>query len=388
MSNKNGLHQLFAHSAQRLVLLDWMTQRATFEGESRLATVFSNLRELEEIQTMGHLDFLLKDAPLFNSPLGSAKENMNLMQEQIAKDIQSVFPSIRQFLLDNDQHDVEDWLNSVVRQNIEMLRTVKESNVAQHHTQLKSTPPTKESVVEHFTDRAEKYDNSSHWCTDEALKERVLSILNPSTNHTVLDVACGTGLVSKWFHKNVMKVTGVDITEAMYLQAKSRLDEFLVGPGESLPVNDDQFDIAISRQGIQFMNDSEAIKEMARAVKPGGRVCAINLCAYGESDKEEYFEILRLRNPVRRNFYLKEDLQKLFEESGLIDIEVHLHISAEDVDIWSDNGAISETRREDIRNIYRNATKQFNQYHNVQSNNSQFLDNMLFAIVVGYKPVE
>ena len=37
MSENKGLHQLFAHSAQRLVLLDWLAQRAHFEGEADVA---------------------------------------------------------------------------------------------------------------------------------------------------------------------------------------------------------------------------------------------------------------------------------------------------------------------------------------------------------------
>lgn len=386
-----NLHTLFAHSAQRLVLLDWMAQRASFEGNTALAQLFIQLRELEDIQVMGHLDFLLKDAPLLGSALGSPEKNLELMADQIASDLEQFFPTLRETLLDDNQHDVEDWLNSVVRQNVEMIRVIRESQVAHHHSELVVAPPSKNDVVEHFTERAERYDRSSHWCTDTVLKERVLNILQPKTTDMVIDVACGTGLVSKWFHGTVQQVTGVDITEAMYSQAKDRLDIFLVGPGEALPVSDAQFDIAISRQGIQFMDDAAAVREMARAVKPGGLVCVINLCAYGDSDKEEYFEILRLRNPVRRNFYLKSDLVSLFERAGLENVTVHEHVSPEDVDVWSDNGAISESRREAIREIYRSSSSAFAQHHHVQSlndNGSQFVDNMLFAVVVGTKPLQ
>ena len=98
---------------------------------------------------------------------------------------------------------------------------------------------------------------------------------------------------------------------------------------------------------------------MYRVVKPGGTVCVINLCAYGDKDKEEYFEVLRLRNPVRRNFYLREDMIRLYEQANLKNIVVHDHISDENVDVWSNNGAISEERREAIRNMYRNGSADF-----------------------------
>ena len=44
-------------------------------------------------------------------------------------------------------------------------------------------------------------------------------------------------------------------------------------------------------------------------------------------------------------------------EAGLVDVVVHDHISNEDVDAWSDNGAIPESRREAIREVYRNGSK-------------------------------
>ena len=88
----------------------------------------------------------------------------------------------------------------------------------------------------------------------------------------VLELTCGTGLVSQWFHGRVAHVLGVDITPAMFEQAKTRLDAFRVGPGEALPVEDGLFDIVVCRQGTQFMDDAAAIKEMARACKKGGVV--------------------------------------------------------------------------------------------------------------------
>ena len=138
--------------------------------------------------------------------------------------------------MEKDQRDIEDWLNSVERQNREFIRWIQEQLHPQHYTELKENPPEQDEVKHHFTERAERYDRSSHWCTDEVLRERVLDILQPQQDQVLLDVACGTGLVSAWFHKtHVKKVVGVDITEAMYLQAKERLDDFFVGAGESLP---------------------------------------------------------------------------------------------------------------------------------------------------------
>jgi hypothetical protein len=77
---------------------------------------------------------------------------------------------------------------------------------------------------------------------------------------------------------------------------------------------------------------------------------------------------------------------QLYEQANLKNIVVHDHISDENVDIWSNNGAISEERREAIRNMYRNGSTDFLSLHSVQSDDSKvFVDKMLFAIVVGQK---
>ena len=391
--SSSPLYELFSRSSQRMMLLEWMLLRAQFENNERRIQQLQHLQEQERIQCFGHLDFLQSKAPLIQKPLEGGDSDVEYFLDHIQKDLESLIPQSRQYFMENNQRDIEDWLNSVERQNQEFVMWIQEQLHPQHYTELKENPPPQEDVLHHFTERADRYDRSSHWCTDTVLKERVLEILQPQSNQVLLDVACGTGLVSAWFHKkHVQKVIGVDITEAMYVQAKDRLDEFFVGAGEALPFDDDSFDIVICRQGTQFMDDKVALREMYRVVKPNGVVCVINLCAYGEEDKEEYFEVLRLRNPVRRNFYLREDMLSLFQQAGFEDIVLHDHISNENVDIWSNNGAISEERREAIRNMYRNGSDAFLSHHRVQSkdentNKNTFYDQMLFAIVVGKKQV-
>jgi DNA gyrase subunit B len=240
-------------------------------------------------------------------------------------------------------------------------------------------------AVAHFTARAPRYNQSSHWCTDPELGAATFAALDPRPEHTLLDVACGTGLVSAVFKGKVAKVVGADITEAMFAQARPHVDELVVAPGEKLPFPDGTFDRVVCRQGIQFMRDGEAVAEMVRVLKPGGRVCLVHLCAYGPEDRDEYFEILRLRNDARRNFYLREDLARLLTGAGAVNVNVHDHVSIEDVDVWSNTGAITEEAREGIRRVYRNASPAFLRLHAAQVGD-RIVDHMLFGLAVGEKP--
>ncbi|MDD5757901.1 MAG: class I SAM-dependent methyltransferase [Desulfobulbaceae bacterium] len=246
---------------------------------------------------------------------------------------------------------------------------------------------SQDTVVSHFTARAYKYDASSKWCTDDDMLKTIVQCLAPAPDASVLDIACGTGLISRQFHKQVKQLIGVDITDAMFHKAKPLTDGLVKASAEVLPFKEGSFDIALERQGIQFMEAEEAVKEMARVTKPRGKVCLIQLCAYGTEDQEEYFEILRLRNPARRNFFMREDLANLLTAAGCVDVKVMDFISDEDVDRWADNGAIEDERRQKIHDIYRKATPGFNQYHAVTiAADGRIVDKMLFGIAIGTIP--
>jgi SAM-dependent methyltransferase len=99
----------------------------------------------------------------------------------------------------------------------------------------------------------------------------------------VLDVACGTGVVSRAAARRAGtsgSVTGLDLGEPTLAIARSIKQEEGAAPIEfrqsdaaALDVESDAFDIAICQQGLQFFPDRPAaLAEMRRALKPGGRL--------------------------------------------------------------------------------------------------------------------
>lgn len=249
---------------------------------------------------------------------------------------------------------------------------------------LPTMEPETSDVVEHFTARAGQYDRSSSWCTDPEMMQRMVELAAPRSTDLILDVACGTGLVSEAFRGKVAQIVGIDLTPAMTSHALNRVDTLVLGAAESLPFSDEQFDLTTCRQGIQFMDAALAVKEMVRVTKKNGRVIIISLCAYGEEDRKEYFEILHLRNPARRNFFVPAELSQLLQEAGCREVHVHNYVSDENIDVWSDNGAIPETNRERIRAIYRDASTKFRRLHQLQYlDDGHIIDRMLFVLAVG-----
>lgn len=242
-----------------------------------------------------------------------------------------------------------------------------------------------QDVVEHFKARAPGYDNSSTWCTDPAFLAKIVEIAAPKPSDELLDVACGTGLIAGAFRSHVRSITAVDLTDAMASVAARVLDTLVICPAENLPFPADKFDLTVCRQGIQFMDAPRAIAEMVRVTRPGGRVILVNLCAYGAEDRNEFFQILRLRNPARRWFFIPGDLDRLLREAGCVRVELHGWHSFEDVERWANNGAIDKARRDQIEKLYADASPHFRERHAIDpSVTSRILDRMLFIIAVGW----
>jgi SAM-dependent methyltransferase len=99
----------------------------------------------------------------------------------------------------------------------------------------------------------------------------------------VVDVGSGGGFDSLIAAKMVGPsgyVIGVDMTPAMLRKARTSATaagmqniEFREGFGEALPVEDDWADVVISNGVLNLMPDKDAaLREMARVLKPGGRL--------------------------------------------------------------------------------------------------------------------
>jgi len=101
-----------------------------------------------------------------------------------------------------------------------------------------------------------------------------------ASNHAVLDVGTGTGVVAITARRIGAKVTGLDLTPALLAQARESAalaghDDIAwhEGDAEALPFADASFDVVLSQFGHMFAPRPEvALSEMLRVLKPGGTI--------------------------------------------------------------------------------------------------------------------
>ncbi len=103
---------------------------------------------------------------------------------------------------------------------------------------------------------------------------------------SALDVASGTGKVAADLHDRAQpggRVLGVDLSPGMTAVAQRRYVDrsgltFVVGDALALPTDDGSFDAATIAFGMRNLPDyRQGFAEMARSVRPGGRVLCLEI---------------------------------------------------------------------------------------------------------------
>ena len=138
-----------------------------------------------------------------------------------------------------------------------------------------------------FDSIAEKYDRMNHGMSlgiDRLWRwrfvRRLAKQLEPGA--AVLDLACGTGDLTKALSNKGYHVTGLDISAEMmaigrekcrYLSPKPN---FVLGSAEQIPFPDASFDAVTIAFGLRnFDHRAQCLAEIRRVLKPGGRLAVL-----------------------------------------------------------------------------------------------------------------
>ena len=176
------------------------------------------------------------------------------------------------------------------------------------------------------------------WAEDLAKAAR----LQPG--ESVLDVACGTGTVTR--HAASLtgpsgKTVGLDVNPGMVEAARRQAAPdgvtitFHEASATEMPFPDDTFDVIVCQQGLQFMpNRPAALSEMARVLKPSGRLA---LSVWRPLDRQPFHRAWQAaqRNYLGNDFVPPgaawtlgnpEEVRQLVSEAGFHNVHIRLQI--------------------------------------------------------------
>ena len=183
-------------------------------------------------------------------------------------------------------------------------------------------------ILEQFTKQAVPFSQMQNHSP-----ELLLAAAGAGAGDTVLDVACGPGLMACAFAKVVRHVTGIDLTPAMIeqagvLQQSEGLANLTwhVGDVQPLPFAGASFSLVFTRYSFHHFLDPQAVlAEMVRVCAPGGRVVVVDVFTSSPEQAEEYNRMEKLRDPSHVRALALEELTGLVTQAGLRDVCTQLY---------------------------------------------------------------
>jgi len=169
--------------------------------------------------------------------------------------------------------------------------------------------------------------------THVPLYERVFAETRISSGIKLLDVGCGAGLAVQMASLMGAEVSGIDQSSQLLAIAEERSPrcEFHHGIMESLPFDNQTFDVVTGFNSFQFSSDlPNTLREVRRVLKPRGRL-AIGVFGRPEDcDAREYLDLVRELTQVPEEnapnpFALADEnhLRQLVSDAGFVPLHSH-----------------------------------------------------------------
>jgi len=97
----------------------------------------------------------------------------------------------------------------------------------------------------------------------------------------VLDLGCGTGALLRALEARQVTGVGADVSGAMLDRARAHRPDgtFVQLDGPELPFDDDSFDVVTSLLSWRYLDWDPVLLEIARVLRPGGRLLVVDMVA-------------------------------------------------------------------------------------------------------------
>jgi demethylmenaquinone methyltransferase/2-methoxy-6-polyprenyl-1,4-benzoquinol methylase len=211
--------------------------------------------------------------------------------------------------------------------------------------------PRKRHAAQLFSGLADRYDRvgaAMSFGQDPRWRRALVSFIDARPGMRILDVATGTGMVAFALAERGAEVIGLDQSEAMLGAARVRLQRapelasrlsFVLGEAEHLPYSDGEFDALSFTYLLRYVDDRAAtMRELARVVKPGGRIgmvefgvpgdpalrslwrihTRVGLPVLGRMVSRDWYQVGRFLGPNIEQFHVAEpDLPELWRRAGI-----------------------------------------------------------------------
>ena len=149
-------------------------------------------------------------------------------------------------------------------------------------------------------------------------------VANVEAGERMLDLACGTGALSRRVVQAVpdVEIVGVDLSSNMVDRARKKLDgeaavQFERADAHNLPFDEDAFDVVVCASTFHyFTHPSVVVGEVARVLRPDGRFVVLDWCRDFWTCRVMDV-VLRRLDPAHHDCYTVDEVTSLLKSAGL-----------------------------------------------------------------------
>lgn len=177
------------------------------------------------------------------------------------------------------------------------------------------------SSKDYFESVAGQWDAMRSQFFSDELRKQAVEAAGAVAGSVAADVGAGTGFVTEELLMRGAAVVAVDQSRSMLNEIDKKWGSTgrvrtVLGSEDDLRLADEAVQTAFANMYLHHVEDpARAVREMARIVRPGGRVVITDL-------DEHSFEFLRSEQHDRWLGFKREDVKRWLEESGLTDVHV------------------------------------------------------------------
>ncbi|MEE9274126.1 MAG: class I SAM-dependent methyltransferase [bacterium] len=223
---------------------------------------------------------------------------------------------------------------------------------------------------------------------------RSVEVLNPEGG-ALLDIATGAGHTAFAMAGRCERVIASDLTEGMLASARKLAAEkgvenasFLRGDAESIPVRDGALDYVSVRIAPHHFGDvARAIGEMARVLRPGGKLIYIDNVAPEEPpEAERYNHFERRRDPSHNRCDSLPILVEMMEAAGLRILYTENLRKKMDFEEWTQRPNIDEETRAELRRFLENPSPAIRNWLDPREEEGRFVFDEIEAVILAERP--
>lgn len=204
---------------------------------------------------------------------------------------------------------------------------------------------------------------------------RIVELAALPQGAVLLDVGTGAGHTGLAFSRSGVEVVGLDLTQAMLVQARRLAEEqqttfnAVRGLAEALPFGDTAFDGVSCRYcAHHFLDVPGAIREMHRVLQPGGVLIFVDIIAPEDDEADDFVNYLEwLRDPSHRREARLSEYERWFDAAGLQIDHIETFPETIVVDQWFARAQTAPEREQEARGMLASASPKLHELFAITS---------------------